>query len=170
MTDTPEFDAEAELAARNIPIPEPVELKFEDATEDEPLDLTAKDEVVETLEFEGQFDPTGKGAHDKGSKLDGGKPSVFMGFMNYFFNAAAAVAEISKFGARKYTWGGWKTVPNGRERYADAELRHIAMEAGGELYDPETGMLHAAHGAWNANARLELILKDHPLRDPNFEG
>lgn len=160
MSEEP-FDAEAALAKHNIPMPEAV-----DPFENDEVTI----ELDERFEAKGQFDPNGKDPHSKGSKLDGGKPSVFMGFMNYFFNAAAAVAEISKFGARKYTWGGWKTVPNGRERYADAELRHIAYEAGGELYDPETGMLHAAHGAWNANARLELILQDHPLKDPNFNG
>lgn len=159
MTDNSSFDAEEELRARGLPIPEPVDI-FADREE-------ASGAQLEPVK---QESPDGRSAHEKGVKLDKGKPSMFMGFMNYFFRAACAVAEISKLGARKYTWGGWRTVENGYERYTDAMLRHMAEEAQGNLYDPETGMLHAAHAAWGANARLELLLDEHPLVDPNFEG
>ena len=50
------------------------------------------------------------------------------------------------------------TVPGGPARYTDAMLRHHFAEAGGEELDGESGMLHAAHRAWNALAVLELKL------------
>jgi hypothetical protein len=50
-------------------------------------------------------------------------------------------------------------VPDGINRYANALGRHIVNEAIEGDYDPE-GFLHAAQIAWNAMARLELILKE----------
>ena len=39
-------------------------------------------------------------------------------------------------------------------------LRHILAEASGDEIDPDFGLLHAAHTAWNALARLELKLRE----------
>lgn len=79
--------------------------------------------------------------------------------------ALTAVAEVSTFGANKYCEGGWKTVPNGKERYADALYRHLLRAAAGELRDSESGLLHYAHAAWNALAVLQLMLDD-PATSP----
>lgn len=109
---------------------------------------------------QGERDPNGKQAHEAGSKLDAGKSPVRQGLLEYFPRACLAVADISAVGAQKYTWRGWETVENGVNRYGDAELRHVCKAAiEGEL-DLDTGKLHAAHEAWNAMARLELILKE----------
>lgn len=73
---------------------------------------------------------------------------------------AAALLEVSKvatYGAKKYTEDGWRTVPHGEQRYTNAMLRHFLLESTGESIDDE-GMMHAAAVAWNALARLELML------------
>lgn len=105
-------------------------------------------------------DPTGRNPHEPGAKLDSGKSPVFRGALGYFPRAITAVAQISAFGASKYAWKGWETVPEGFERYSDALVRHLTYEGEGEVLDPDSGLPHAAHAAWNALARLELLLKD----------
>lgn len=94
-------------------------------------------------------------------KLDGGKAPVFRGAIDYFPRAIGAVAGVSAFGANKYAWKGWEGVPDGFNRYSDALVRHLLYEGEGEVLDPDSGLLHAAHGAWNALARLELLLKEN---------
>jgi hypothetical protein len=76
------------------------------------------------------------------------------------------VSEISTFGAKKYAWAGWEKVDDGINRYSDAMMRHIFKEGMGEETDPDSGLLHAAHTAWGAMARLELILRERE----NAEG
>ncbi len=94
-----------------------------------------------------------------GVKDDEGKVEPSFVF-EYFSKALEAVARVSMFGARKYTRGGWRTVPNGIQRYTDAMDRHRLRE-GYELYDfSDSDLLHAAQVAWNALARLELMLQE----------
>lgn len=93
-------------------------------------------------------------------KYDGGKSPVFRGAISYFPRAISAVAGISAFGASKYAWKGWEGVPDGFNRYSDAMVRHLTYEGQGEVLDPDSGLLHAAHAAWNALARLELLMKE----------
>jgi hypothetical protein len=104
-------------------------------------------------------DPNGVPPHQPGAKLDDGKSPVMRGAIQYFPRALAAVADISQYGATKYTWKGWESVPDGVNRYSDALGRHLVLEACEGPIDPETGMLHAAQVAWNALARLELMLR-----------
>jgi len=105
-----------------------------------------------------ESDPTGKRPHEPGAKLDAGKAPVFQGVFKYFPRALVAVAGVSQAGSAKYTWGGWKTVDNGVTRYSNAMARHL-LEEDISPYDQDTGCLHAAQVAWNALARLELILE-----------
>jgi hypothetical protein len=70
--------------------------------------------------------------------------------------ALMEVIKVGTFGAAKYTDDGWKSVPNGFNRYSDAMLRHIFKELIGETHCKDSGLLHAAHAAWNALARAEL--------------
>lgn len=78
----------------------------------------------------------------------------------YFPRAIEAVSEVSTFGARKYARGGWAYVPNGITRYTDAMHRHMLAEAKGEIIDPDSQLKHAAHAAWGALCRLELLLRE----------
>jgi hypothetical protein len=107
-----------------------------------------------------ELDPTGRDPRTPGAKLDAGKSPVLRGAIHYFPRALAAVADVSDAGARKYTWNGWESVPDGVARYGDALGRHILKEAIEGPNDLDTGLLHAAHAAWNCLARLELILRE----------
>jgi len=79
--------------------------------------------------------------------------------LEYFPRALCEVAKVSGVGAIKYSWKGWESVPDGVGRYGDAIGRHLLAQ-GYEEYDKDTGLLHAAQVAWNALARLELILRE----------
>jgi len=107
-----------------------------------------------------ESDPTGRDPHEPGAKLDHGKACAFRGSIGYFPRAIREVAAVSTFGASKYAWNGWQTVPEGFERYSDAMVRHLTYEGEGELTDPDSGLLHAAHTCWNALARLELLIRE----------
>ncbi len=91
-------------------------------------------------------------------KYDSGKirPSLVLLSMS---RALQSVSEVATFGADKYADDGWCQVPDGVKRYTDAMLRHLLAEASGEVNDPESGLPHAAHIAWNALARLDLELR-----------
>lgn len=103
-----------------------------------------------------ESDPTGRSPNDPGAKLDNGK--VRAGVLADFSLALAEVAKVGTFGANKYTRGGWQTVPNGIERYDDAKWRHL-LKMRHERIDPDSGLMHRAHEAWNALAVLELELR-----------
>lgn len=98
-------------------------------------------------------------------KYDGGKPCVYRGVIDYFPRAVYSVAEVSTFGANKYAWNGWEKVDDGIARYSDAMMRHILAEGRGEKTDPDSDLLHAAHAAWGALARLELLLREEETKD-----
>lgn len=110
-----------------------------------------------------ETDPAGICPGSPGAKLDAGKVPVLRGAVQYFPRALAAVAELSAVGAGKYSWKGWKAVPGGTDRYGDALARHLlAEEIEGPCDDGPggTGALHATAVAWNALARLELMLHE----------
>lgn len=107
-----------------------------------------------------ETDPNGKNQHELGAKLDKGKPCVFQGCLSYFPRAMESVAALSTFGANKYAWKGWESVPDGYNRYSDALVRHLIKEGKGEVLDDDSGLRHATAVAWNALARLELLLKE----------
>lgn len=104
------------------------------------------------------------GQHAPGVKLDKGKPRAGL-VLGGFSRALLAVADVGTFGAQKYTPHGWLSVPHGIERYTDAMVRHQLAEASGEQTDSESGLSHAAHAAWNALARLELLLAEAKARE-----
>jgi len=95
--------------------------------------------------------------HTPGKKADNGKPDASL--LLDFGKALCAVAAVGTFGKMKYCRGGWLHVESGQERYTAAMLRHQLAESY-EEHDQESGLLHAAHAAWDAIARLELMLRD----------
>lgn len=95
----------------------------------------------------------------KDMKFDGGKPLASIPFQD-FPKALMAVAEVGTFGAKKYSRSSWKTVPDALTRYTDAKFRHILMGQV-EHHDAESGLMHAAHEAWNALATLELMIEEN---------
>lgn len=112
-------------------------------------------DVVDVVER----DPHGLKSNAPGAKLDAGKNRLGL-VIGGFSRALQAVGEVGTFGAEKYTPNGWVLVPNGQERYTDALYRHLMTEAEGESVDGQTGLTHAAHAAWNALARLDLMLRE----------
>lgn len=115
-------------------------------------------------------DPHGMDPHAPGAKLDSGKIRPTLIFRD-MAGALHEVARVATFGAKKYSDGGWLYVPNAYDRYTDAMFRHYEKEASGEEFDKDSGVLHQAHLAWNALARLELMLRKTggapvPAREP----
>lgn len=92
--------------------------------------------------------------------MDAGKAAILRGVIGYFPQALEAVAQVSAFGASKYTWNGWRSVPDGPARYGDALVRHLTKEFVEGANDSDSGLAHAAHAAWNALARLELLIAE----------
>lgn len=78
---------------------------------------------------------------------------ITTGVLDYFPNAIAAVAEVSKHGNDKHNPG--QPLHWSREKsqdHADCIGRHLLDR--GKL-DPETGVRHSAELAWRALANLE---------------
>jgi hypothetical protein len=113
-------------------------------------------EGMDVLESAEEKDPNNIPAGEPGAKLDAGKPLA--GILSDFSLALLAVIDVGTFGAKKYSRGGWQSVPNGEERYFDAEWRHL-LKSRNEDLDEDSGLLHLAHQAWNTLARLELRLR-----------
>jgi hypothetical protein len=101
-----------------------------------------------------EVDPFGKAPSDPGAKLDAGKTRAWL-MASGFRHALLAVADVTTYGAAKYTPGGWVSVPDGQQRYMDAALRHLLAD--GSL-DEGSELPHLAHAAWNVLAALELRL------------
>ena len=97
-----------------------------------------------------EADPTGRGAHDLGAKLDAGK--VRADLLLDFRHALVDVSKVATYGAGKYAPHSWLHVPDGIDRYTAALLRHLLEEGD----DPETGLPHLAHALWNLMAVVEL--------------
>ena len=109
-------------------------------------------------------DPTGRGQHEHGAKLDAYKNRLGL-VIHGFARALQEVGKVGTYGATKYTPNGWVTVPDGVDRYTNAMYRHLLKEAAGEELDNDTDILHAAHAAWNALARLDLLLRESERED-----
>lgn len=121
------------------------------------LDPTAK--YIRPGVYTAEQDPNGLAPSAPGAKLDAGKVRPEL-IIRGFARALLAVADVGTFGANKYSDNGWQHVPDGIKRYTDAMYRHLLKEHTGELCDKDTGLHHAAHAAWNALARLELMLRN----------
>lgn len=100
-----------------------------------------------------------------GKKFDTGKSSARRGVLEYFPRAILEVGKLSDFGAKKYDWNNWEYVEDAINRYGDAEVRHICEAAISGETDPESGLLHATHAAWNALAVLEMKLREKEAKE-----
>lgn len=98
-----------------------------------------------------------------GAKYDGGKSEVGQGVFEYFPRALLEVANVSGYGAAKYSWGGAAKVQDAYTRYGNSLGRHIMLRNIDGPYDTGpggSGLLHDAQIAWNALMRLEAGLRD----------
>lgn len=98
---------------------------------------------------------------EKGQKFSSSKAPLGM-MMIQFPLALEAVAHRSKTGHEgKYKesdkdWMNFKRVPNALEEYTNATARHLA-----EIGEDEDFIGHAAATAWNALAKLQILLEDN---------
>ena len=104
-----------------------------------------------------ETDPNGLDQHALGAKLDTGKPVTSV--LQQFGLALLEVSKVGTFGLQKYSFGGWQHVDNGIQRYDSAMMRHWLEEYTEDL-DKGSGLRHAAHTAWNALAKLELLIRE----------
>ncbi|RKP44745.1 dATP/dGTP diphosphohydrolase domain-containing protein [Pararobbsia silviterrae] len=116
-----------------------------------------------------ETDPKGLDSRVMGAKTDAQKvrPSLILNDMP---RAILAIAQLGTIAVRlKYSPGSWLQVERGIERFTDAMDRHRLAE-GLEVFDENTPgfeeVRHATSVAWNALARLELILREAHARRP----
>ncbi len=64
-------------------------------------------------------------------------------------DALLQVTRVYTFGAKKYAARNWENGMDWGRVYA-AQQRHMNAFWGGEMYDPETGLMHTAHAAFGA--------------------
>lgn len=99
-----------------------------------------------------------------GKKFDTGKAPIVQGCFQYFPKALLAVADVSAYGANKYDVPyhdkNWARLDDAFNRYTDGLGRHLVGEYIDGPNDPESNKLHAAHVAWNALARLEILINN----------
>jgi hypothetical protein len=92
-----------------------------------------------------------------GVKHDHGKTMAAL--LRDFSPALLQVADVGTFGAQKYARGNWLKVEDAKTRYDDALWRHLLQHG----KDPESGLDHLAHAAWNILALLTLKHREeHP--------
>ena len=95
-----------------------------------------------------------------GKKYDSGKVRVGL-VLKDFADALYLVASVATYGEEKYgSPSGWKEVDDALNRYNDAKGRHM-LEAliDPDSADPESGIIHMAHEAWNSLATLQLHIE-----------
>lgn len=98
--------------------------------------------------------------HVLGAKDDNGKVRLGL-VLDGFDRALTEVGRVGTFGANKYTDNGWKEVPNAVARYKDALYRHLLAA---DTTDPESGLPHMAHAAWNTLAILQFMMEDEAMK------
>ena len=91
------------------------------------------------------------------------KPPAARGVVTRFPRAILELAKLSQFGTTKHEVSiddvSYRDIPDGEGVLLDAQVRHICQEAiTGEVNEDDGGHLHATQDAWNALARLEIIL------------
>lgn len=105
------------------------------------------------------FDAIMREPDPPGMKFDGDKPRMHL-LLNDMNLAILEVGKVATFGAKKYSDRNWRKVENLHERYSSALYRHMLEDSfGGGATDDESGFLHAAHAAWCALARLQILIE-----------
>ncbi len=105
------------------------------------------------------------------------KPPAARGVVTRFPRAILELAKLSQYGTTKHEVSiddvSYRDIPDGEGVLLDAQVRHICQEAiTGEVNEDDGGHLHATQDAWNALARLEIILirRGQTKEPPEEEG
>lgn len=117
--------------------------------------------MAEALKKYFEKDPHGKDPHESGAKLDQGKLRYAL-VLGSFALAIREVVKVGTYGANKYSDNGWLDVPDGYNRYSDAQFRHWfdCVLSGRPSRADDSELLHLSHECWNALGRLELFLRE----------
>lgn len=70
------------------------------------------------------------------------------------------IAKVYTAGAKKYGDNNWQHLEDGYNRYKGALLRHLTEVEKGNIFDEDTGCMHAAQVAWNAIAMLHFKMEE----------
>jgi hypothetical protein len=84
--------------------------------------------------------------------------------INHFSRAIATyktgfrgICNIAEVGELKYTFGGWKSVPDAERRYRGAHSRHyLDRTVDGEYLSEDLKLPHSFHEMWNLLALIQL--------------
>lgn len=102
--------------------------------------------------------PSCECSSEKAIKADVGKTG---GWRMLAWDVIPELLGIYQYGIKKgYLKDSWRNVAP--ERYEDALMRHMTAHLQGEERDPESGLRHIAHVAWNALAVMALT---GPMKD-----
>ena len=76
-----------------------------------------------------------------GKKFDQDKPDWSL----LPLNLLTGIVKVLSFGAKKYNRENWRKVPDAKNRYSAALMRHFSAWQADEKDDPETGLSHLYH-------------------------
>lgn len=121
------------------------------------VDETAYHEALkESLNHESPSIESRVLAEKVGSKHDQNKPRYDL----IPPHAEAEFVDVLTFGATKYEPNQWKKVPEAKDRYTAAALRHLASYRMGESHDVESGKHHLAHAMCCLSFIIELDMDE----------
>lgn len=76
------------------------------------------------------------------------------------WDAVREIVHVLTHGAKEYAPGNWVHVPDARDRYFDALMRHLTTwYYDGEEIDPQFGLHHLAHAGCDLLFLLALSLR-----------
>lgn len=103
-----------------------------------------------------EIDPDENASRDNEGKAE-------LSYMLEFPYACEAVSAVAAFGNEKYSRGNWmKGFP--QLQLIDSLQRHLMAYTNGEDLDPESGLPHLSHVAWNAMVLIENAER-YPIKD-----
>lgn len=83
------------------------------------------------------------------------------------WDALQAIGGVLEYGAQKYGPSNWEKVPEARERYFNAALRHLVAWHRGEDID-ESGHHHLAHASACVIFLLAFALREKAKASEEF--
>jgi len=69
-----------------------------------------------------------------------------------------AVMQVAEYGAKKYEANDWRKGQSWTT-LTNSTFRHLLAICCGQRVDPESGLLHAAHAAWNMCTMCHFLLE-----------
>lgn len=125
--------------------------------------------LVEPVRASGQGGPILPGPvadnTKEGRKIGKVRMDLVVKDMPRAIEALARVMTWALSGEKGYAESDWLHVPGGIQKYHGGLHRHDNKEMRGQTFDDESGLHHAIHTAWNAMARVELILREEEAKN-----